>query len=74
MAGVVTVFATQPFGTAKTRAQSARGRSTAEALRSVLVDEGMRGLWRGGGMRLGRLVLSGGIVFSVYEQIVVLFG
>jgi solute carrier family 25 citrate transporter 1 len=70
----VTVYATQPFDTMKTRAQSAVGATTSEALKSVLRDEGVKGLWRGSTMRLGRLVLSGGIVFSVYEQIVTFAG
>ena len=74
VAGIVTVYATQPFDTVKTRAQSAIGATTSEALKSVLTDEGVKGLWRGSTMRLGRLVLSGGIVFSVYEQIVAFAG
>lgn len=64
------MYATQPFDTVKTRAQSAIGASTVKALTSVLRDSGVRGLWRGSTMRLGRLVLSGGIVFSVYEKVV----
>jgi solute carrier family 25 (mitochondrial citrate transporter), member 1 len=52
MAGTVTAFVTQPFDKVKTRVQSARGVSTGEALRSVLVDEGVKGLWRGSGMRV----------------------
>jgi len=72
LAGTITVYATQPFDTIKTRAQSAVGATTVEAFRSVLIDSGVLGFWRGSTLRLGRLVLSGGIVFSVYEQIVVL--
>lgn len=71
-AGIITVYATQPFDTIKTRAQSARGASTGEAFRSVLQHAGVRGLWSGSTMRLGRLVLSGGIVFTVYEKIAAL--
>jgi len=69
-AGTITVYATQPFDTVKTRAQSAAGAGTIEAMKSVLRDRGLFGLWAGSTMRLGRLVLSGGIVFSVYENIV----
>lgn len=69
-AGVVTVYATQPFDTIKTRAQAARGASTMEAARSVLRENGVLGFWSGSTMRLGRLVLSGGIVFTVYENVV----
>jgi solute carrier family 25 (mitochondrial citrate transporter), member 1 len=69
VAGIVTVYATQPFDTIKTRSQSARGASTAEAFRMVLSERGVGGLWSGSTMRLGRLVLSGGIVFTVYEKV-----
>jgi solute carrier family 25 citrate transporter 1 len=69
-AGTITVYATQPFDMVKTRAQSAAGAGTIEAMKSVLRDRGLFGFWAGSTMRLGRLVLSGGIVFSVYENIV----
>jgi solute carrier family 25 citrate transporter 1 len=69
-AGTITVYATQPFDTVKTRAQSAAGAGTIEAMMSVLKDRGVFGFWAGSTMRLGRLVLSGGIVFSVYENII----
>lgn len=72
LAGTVTVYATQPFDTIKTRAQSAAGASTGEAFRSVLLQNGIRGFWSGSTMRLGRLVFSGGIVFTVYEKIAAL--
>ncbi|KAL4900173.1 hypothetical protein BDW74DRAFT_102711 [Aspergillus multicolor] len=71
-AGIITVYMTQPFDTIKTRAQGAKGASTMEALQSVLKDGGVRALWRGSTMRLGRLVLSGGIVFTVYENVATL--
>lgn len=71
-AGVITVYATQPFDTIKTRAQAANGLSTLEAARSVARDGGLLAFWSGSTMRLGRLVLSGGIVFAVYEKVVVL--
>lgn len=67
VAGTITVYATQPFDTIKTRVQSASGSSMGEALQSVLREGGVRGLWKGSTMRLGRLVFSGGIVFTVYE-------
>lgn len=72
LAGTITVYATQPFDTIKTRAQSATGASTGEAFRSVLLQNGLRGFWSGSTMRLGRLVFSGGIVFTVYEKIAAL--
>ena len=70
MAGVITVFATQPLDTIKTRTQSAMGVRTTAAILSIVGESGFRGFWKGSTMRLGRLVLSGGIVFSVYEQVV----
>lgn len=73
IAGTVTVYATQPFDTIKTRAQSAKGATTRDAFSGVLRESGISGLWRGSTMRLGRLVLSGGIVFTVYEHVVGLF-
>ena len=69
VAGTITTYATQPFDTLKTRSQSAKGASTAEAFRSVMADDGIRGFWRGTTMRLGRTVFSGGILFTVYEQV-----
>ncbi|KAJ5988470.1 hypothetical protein N7481_003680 [Penicillium waksmanii] len=72
LAGVITVYATQPFDTIKTRAQGVQGASIDQAVRSVLRDYGVRGFWKGSTMRLGRLVLSGGIVFSVYEEMAAL--
>ena len=68
-AGIVTVYATQPFDSIKTMSQSARGASTAEAFRRILSERGVRGFWSGSTMRLGRLVFSGAIVFTVYEQV-----
>lgn len=69
IAGTITVYATQPFDTIKTRAQSAQGASTMEAFRSVMKHAGISGFWSGSTMRLGRLVFSGGIVFTVYEKV-----
>lgn len=70
LAGVVTVYATQPFDTVKTRAQGVHGIGIVKATRGMMRDHGPRGFWKGSSMRLGRLLLSGGIVFSVYEEIV----
>lgn len=68
-AGIITVYATQPFDSIKTMAQSAKGASTAEAFGRILKERGVRGFWSGSTMRLGRLVFSGAIVFTVYEQV-----
>jgi solute carrier family 25 citrate transporter 1 len=70
VAGVVTTLCTQPFDVIKTRSQSAHGASTLEAIKSVLLDYGVRGFWKGTTMRLGRTVFSGGILFTSYEAAV----
>ena len=69
VAGVITVYASQPFDTIKTRAQGAKGATTLEAAADVWRNGGLKAYWRGSTMRLGRLVLSGGIVFTVYENV-----
>ena len=69
VAGTVTTYATQPFDVVKTRAQSAEGAKTADAFRSVLADYGVKGLWKGSVMRLGRTLPAGGILFTSYEGV-----
>lgn len=69
IAGTITVYATQPFDVVKTRSQSVQGAPFNEAVRTIYHDYGMKGFWKGSTMRLGRLILSGGIVFSIYEQV-----
>ena len=59
-AGVVTTLCTQPFDTIKTRSQAAKVTTTAEAVKSILLDGGIAGFWKGTVMRLGRTVFSGG--------------
>ena len=68
VAGTITVYTTQPFDTLKTRGQSARGTALREAFQSILNDGGIKAFWRGSTMRLGRVVFSGGILFTVYEK------
>lgn len=68
-AGIITVYTTQPLDTIKTRAQSAVGASPHQAFWDILRNSGVGGFWKGSTMRLGRLVFSGGIIFTVYEQI-----
>lgn len=70
IAGIITVYSTQPFDTVKTRVQSANGSGMGDAVKSILREQGISGFWRGSTMRLGRLVFSGGIVFTVYEAVV----
>ena len=69
IAGTLTTYATQPFDTIKTRSQSAKGASTVDAFKTILADSGVRGFWKGTTMRLGRTIFSGGILFTVYEQV-----
>ena len=66
VAGVVTTLATQPFDVIKTRSQSALGASTLEAIKSLLLDYGVRGFCRGTTMRLVSTFFSGGILFTSY--------
>lgn len=69
VAGVVTTLCTQPFDTIKTKSQSAKATTTMQAIRSVLVEDGVRGFWRGTVMRLSRTVFSGGILFTTAEAV-----
>ncbi|KAL4908658.1 hypothetical protein BDW74DRAFT_188556 [Aspergillus multicolor] len=74
LAGVVTVYATMPFDTLKTRLQaidgSARYKGTLDCLRSVVLEEGVAVLWRGTTPRLARLSISGAVSFSIYESVI----
>nr|OQO31951.1 hypothetical protein B0A51_00292 [Rachicladosporium sp. CCFEE 5018] len=71
MAGVITVYATQPIDTVKTRMQSldAKGlyKNSIDCAVKIFREEGVLQLWSGAVPRLGRLVFSGGIVFTMYE-------
>jgi solute carrier family 25 citrate transporter 1 len=62
VAGVVTVYATMPFDTLKTRLQALDGRQrysgTLDCLRSIVSSEGVAVLWRGTTPRLARLSVS----------------
>jgi solute carrier family 25 citrate transporter 1 len=59
MAGVVTVYATMPFDSIKTRLQAVDGhqryRGSLDCFRSVIAQEGVSALWRGTTPRLVRL-------------------
>ncbi|KAK0544795.1 hypothetical protein OC845_005426 [Tilletia horrida] len=73
VAGVVTVYTTMPFDVIKTRMQSlearTRYRNMFNCAAVTLREEGVLAFWRGATPRLARLVLSGGIVFTVYEEV-----
>lgn len=71
-AGLVTVLVTQPLDTVKTRMQSIEARreysSTLKCVGRIFKEEGIATFWSGALPRLARLVMSGGIVFTVYEK------
>jgi len=60
IAGVSTTVATMPFDNIKTRSQSVEVTTTMQAVKGILLDDGVRGFWRGTVMRLSRTVFSGG--------------
>ncbi|BDD63226.1 hypothetical protein MPDQ_001257 [Monascus purpureus] len=72
LAGLITVYVTQPLDTVKTRMQSLEAsknykNSLVCAVR-IFRDEGVFTFWSGAVPRLVRLILSGGIVFTMYEK------
>jgi solute carrier family 25 citrate transporter 1 len=71
-AGTITVYATQPVDTVKTRMQSIEAKSlyknSFHCAALIWKKEGFLTFWSGAVPRLGRLVLSGGIVFTMYEK------
>ena len=71
-AGTITVYATQPIDTIKTRMQAidCRGlyRNSIDCGVKIFTQEGVLKLWSGSLPRLGRLMFSGGIVFTIYEK------
>jgi len=76
--GVITVYATMPVDTTKTRMQMVNAgpqyRSMISTMTYVVKTEGVKNLWKGSTARLGRLVMSGGIVFTIYEKIMAVLG
>jgi len=72
IAGLITVYVTQPLDTVKTRMQSIEAHSLYKnsfACGAMIVrEEGIRALWAGAVPRLARLIMSGGIVFTMYEK------
>ncbi|KAF2234775.1 tricarboxylate transport protein, mitochondrial precursor [Viridothelium virens] len=72
MAGVITVYATMPLDTIKTRMQSIEARqeyrNSFNCAARIFREEGVLTFWSGALPRLGRLTLSGGIVFTMYEK------
>ncbi|CAO1629761.1 unnamed protein product [Sympodiomycopsis kandeliae] len=70
MAGIVTVYCTMPLDVIKTRMQSANSsyKNSFDCATTMLKQEGIRRFWKGTTPRLTRLILSGGIVFTIYEN------
>lgn len=70
--GIVTVYTTMPIDTVKTRMQSldaSKYTSTVNCFVKIFKEEGVKTFWKGATPRLGRLILSGGIVFTIYEKV-----
>ncbi|KAF8269630.1 mitochondrial tricarboxylate transporter [Lactarius quietus] len=78
IAGLVTVYTTMPLDVIKTRMQSlearAQYRNSLHCVYRIFTEEGVRRFWTGTTPRLARLVMSGGIVFTIYEKVIVLIG
>lgn len=75
-AGIITVYTTMPIDTVKTRMQALGAdklyTSTLNCFVKIFKEEGLSTFWKGATPRLGRLVLSGGIVFTIYEKMLVI--
>lgn len=76
VAGIITVYTTMPLDTVKTRMQSLEAKTlysgTLNCFYKVATQEGILTFWKGATPRLGRLILSGGIVFTIYEKIMLI--
>lgn len=74
IAGLVTVYTTMPLDVIKTRMQSIEARSqyrnSFHCAYRIFTEEGIFRFWTGTTPRLARLVMSGGIIFTVYENII----
>lgn len=75
-AGVITVYTTMPIDTVKTRMQALGSeklyKNTLDCFVKIFKNEGLLTFWRGATPRLGRLVLLGGIVFTIYEKMLII--
>ncbi|KIA75369.1 hypothetical protein HK57_00152 [Aspergillus ustus] len=76
LSGIATVYASMPFDNIKTRIQSATHmrQSMLNCAVEIARNEGVTAFWRGTTPRLIRLMLSSGITFTVYEQVVQTIG
>jgi solute carrier family 25 citrate transporter 1 len=77
IAGLVTVYVTQPLDTIKTRMQSIEARkqygNSFRCAAIIFKQEGLLTFWSGALPRLARLIMSGGIVFTMYEKSMEIF-
>ena len=73
-AGIITVYCTMPLDVLKTRMQSLDAkklyRNSFHCFIRIIREDGILALWKGTTPRLGRLIFSGGIVFTVYEKVI----
>ncbi|KAG8984998.1 hypothetical protein FRB90_005003 [Tulasnella sp. 427] len=78
LAGLITVYTTMPLDVVKTRMQSLEAKqlykNSFHCAYKVWQENGILGFWKGTTPRLARLVMAGGIVFTVYEKVIVLIG
>ncbi|KAG9013715.1 hypothetical protein FRB94_001277 [Tulasnella sp. JGI-2019a] len=78
VAGLITVYTTMPFDVVKTRMQSLEAKkmykNSFQCAYKIGTEDGIRGFWKGTTPRLARLVMAGGIVFTVYEQVILFLG
>ncbi|KAJ3507623.1 hypothetical protein NLJ89_g6198 [Agrocybe chaxingu] len=78
IAGLVTVYTTMPLDVIKTRMQSLEARSqyrnSFHCVYRIFTEEGVLRFWTGTTPRLARLVMSGGIVFTIYEAMIKAIG
>ncbi|KAF2086327.1 mitochondrial tricarboxylate transporter [Saccharata proteae CBS 121410] len=72
LAGIITVYVTMPLDTIKTRMQSIEARQEYKnsfvCAARIFKEEGILTFWSGAVPRLARLIMSGGIVFTMYEK------
>ncbi|KAM3418788.1 Mitochondrial glycine transporter [Cercospora zeina] len=76
MSGVVAAMAattlTNPFDAIKTRLQIAPGkyRNLVQAARTMLAEEGVRSMFYGLSLRIGRKAVSSALTWTVYEELI----
>ncbi|KAI8810674.1 mitochondrial tricarboxylate transporter [Cladochytrium replicatum] len=77
IAGIITVYTTMPLDVVKTKMQALDAKqkysNSLHCIYKVANDDGILALWKGATPRLGRLIFSGGIVFTAYESLLRIF-